>query len=104
MLARDTKSLLIGEAVTQADDDKIRAIVRAHPSVIDIVHLRTMHLGPEEVMAAIKIRFQADMDVRTLEVKINEIEALLRAELPRLRRIYIEPGFDETAGRAEAAR
>lgn len=103
VLARDTKSLLIGEAVTPADDEKIRAIVKAHPSVVDLVHLRTMHLGPEEVMAAIKIRFVAEMDVRTLERQINDIEAQLRAVLPRLRRIYIEPGFDESAGRVKEA-
>jgi hypothetical protein len=41
------------------------------------------------------------MDVRTLELRINDIEAQLRAALPRLRRIYVEPGFDETAARAQ---
>jgi cation diffusion facilitator family transporter len=97
VLARDAKSLLIGEGMPAADLEKIRRIVQAHPDVLDIIHLRTMHLGPEEVMLAIKIRFVATLDVRALEIKINDIEAALRAELPRLRRIYVEPGFDERA-------
>ena len=41
--------------------------------------------------------------MRTLELRINEIEAQLRAELPRLRRIYVEPGFDESGALATAA-
>jgi len=63
------------------------------------VHLRTMHMAPEEVIAAIKVRFLGNLDTRTLELRINEIEAALRKELPRLRRIYIEPGFNEEPAR-----
>jgi cation diffusion facilitator family transporter len=99
VLARDTKSLLIGQSVTEADETRIRAIVAAHKDVVELVHLRTMHLGPDEVIAAIKVRFLGNLDTRRLELSINEIEAELRGELPRLRRIYIEPGFDEERAR-----
>jgi cation diffusion facilitator family transporter len=95
VLARDTKSLLIGQSVNEADERKIRDIVVAHGDVVELVHLRTMHMAPEEVIAAIKVRFLGNLDTRTLELRINEIEAALRKELPRLRRIYIEPGFNE---------
>jgi cation diffusion facilitator family transporter len=95
VLARDTKSLLIGESVNEGDEQAIREIVTASPDVEELVHLRTMHMGPSEVIAAIKVRFAGHLDVRTLEARINEIEAALRARLPILRRIYIEPGFDE---------
>ena len=56
--------------------------------------------APEEVIAAIKVRFLGNLDARTLELRINDIEAALRKELPRLRRIYIEPGFNEEPARA----
>lgn len=95
VLGRDTKSLLIGQSVSDADEARIRTIVCAHRDVVDLVHLRTMHMAPEEVLAAIKVRFIGNLDTRTLELRINEIEAALRKELPRLRRIYIEPGFNE---------
>jgi cation diffusion facilitator family transporter len=97
VLARDTISLLIGESVNEADEQAIKEIVTAHADVEALVHLRTMHMGPSEVIAAIKVKFAGHLDVRTLEARINEIEALLRARLPILRRIYIEPGFDEEA-------
>ncbi len=94
-LARDTKSLLLGEAVPPDTEESIRRIVGENQSVCEIVHLRTMHLGPDAVIAAIKVHFRSPLEIRTLEVKINEIEAALRRELPILHRIYIEPGFDE---------
>jgi divalent metal cation (Fe/Co/Zn/Cd) transporter len=99
VLAKDSMSLLIGKAMTARDEETIRAIVVANSDVCEIVHLRTMHLGPEEVIAAIKVRFSAALDTRTLEQRINEIEAELRRALPRLHRIYIEPGFDERAAK-----
>jgi cation diffusion facilitator family transporter len=100
VLGRETKSLLIGEAVTEGDEQKIRDIVRAHRDVVELVHLRTMHLGPAEAIAALKVRFLGNLDTRTLELRINEIEAALRQSVPQLRRIYIEPGFDERPLRA----
>ncbi|MDB4965739.1 MAG: putative transport protein [Myxococcales bacterium] len=104
MLARDTKSLLIGQSVNDVDEAKIRAIVTANRDVVELVHLRTMHMAPEEVIAAIKVRFIGNLDTRTLEMRINEIEAALREAVPHLRRIYIEPGFNEESVRQSALR
>lgn len=104
VLARDTKSLLIGQSVNEADEAKIKAIVCANKDVVELVHLRTMHMAPEEVIAAIKVRFIGNLDTRTLEVRINEIEAALRDAVPHLRRIYIEPGFNEEPARQSAIR
>jgi cation diffusion facilitator family transporter len=100
VLGRETKSLLIGQSMPEGDEQKIQQIVSAHRDVLGLVHLRTMHMGPKEVIAAIKVRFVASLDTRALEHSINEIEAELRAALPELRRIYIEPGFDEHAERS----
>jgi len=95
VLARDSKSLLIGRGVNADDELRIKEIVSRHPDVIALVHLRTMHLGPQEVIAAIKIRFRGSLTTAVLEQRINALEAELRAAVPHLRRIYIEPGFDE---------
>jgi divalent metal cation (Fe/Co/Zn/Cd) transporter len=102
MLARDSKSLLIGESVTPSEDERIREIVRAQPDVLELVHSRTLHRGPEEVILGVKVRFRADLDVQTLEHRINQLEAELRRAIPKLRRIYVEPGFDERAERTGA--
>jgi cation diffusion facilitator family transporter len=103
VLARDAKGLLIGRAAAPADEAAIQETVRTHPDVLGLVHARTMHLGPAEIILALKVRFRSDLTVGELEVRINELEARLRAAVPALRRIYVEPGFDERAARAEAS-
>lgn len=100
ILARDSKSLLIGKGVTAGDEARIRQIVVAHPGVLELVHLRTMFLGPLEAIAGIKIRFAGTITTSELEHSINALEKKLRDAVPYLRRIYIEPGFDESIGRA----
>lgn len=78
-------------------------IAAEYPSVLEVVHLRTLHIAPQEVLAAFKLRFARDLTVERLEVQINDLELRLRKEFPHLRRIYIEPGFNEERLRKERA-
>ncbi len=100
-LGRDSMSLLIGEAVPTEEHDRIVALAAAHPGVLSVIHLRTKHIAPQEVLATFKIHFSRDLTMDGLEAKINDLEAELRAQFPHLRRIYIEPGFDEAKLRKE---
>ena len=101
-LARDSRRLLIGRSMPKSERDKIFAIASQARDVLKVIHIRTVHLGPREVMAGLKLSFTPTLEVKTLEIRINELEAALRAALPELVRIYIEPGFDErkTASKA----
>lgn len=94
-LGRDSKSLLIGEAVPPEQHRRIARLAAEFPGVLEVVHLRTIHIGPRDALAALKLRFARDLSVAELEDRINRLEARLRAEFPHLRRIYVEPGFDE---------
>ncbi|MCS6912548.1 MAG: cation diffusion facilitator family transporter [Myxococcales bacterium] len=100
VLGRDSKSLLIGEAVPADEQRQIIELVAAWPDVLAVVHLRTLHIGPKEVLAALKLRFRRDLTIDDLEQSINGLEAALRNAFPHLRRIYIEPGFDEEGRKA----
>jgi divalent metal cation (Fe/Co/Zn/Cd) transporter len=90
-------SLLIGEAVPEEEHQKLVQLAAGHPDVLQVIHLRTLHIAPQEVLAAFKLRFARDLTMEALEDRINELEKTLRAAYPHLRRIYIEPGFDEAA-------
>lgn len=100
-LGRDSMSLLIGEAVPEEEHRRIVQIAQGHPAVLEVIHVRTQHIAPREVLLAMKIRFARDLTMDALENKINELEKSLRDELPHLRRIYVEPGFDESKLRKE---
>ena len=103
VLARTSRSLLIGQSVPEDERRLITDIAARSPDVLGVVHIRTIHLGPQDVMAGLKLRFSPDLDTRTLEARINDLEAALRAALPHLRRIYVEPGFDERVAPRAAA-
>lgn len=94
-LGKDSMSLLLGEAVPEEEHQKILKIASDQPFVLEVVHARTLHIGPRDVLLAIKIRFMRHMRTDELEECINSLEAKLRSELPYLRRIYVEPGFRE---------
>jgi cation diffusion facilitator family transporter len=100
-LGSGSMSMLIGEAVPDEEHEKMIQIAAGHPGVLEVVHLRTLHIAPREVLGAFKIRFARDLNIEQLESKINDLEKELRTAFPHLRRIYIEPGFDESKLRQE---
>ena len=65
-LANEMASLLLGEAATHEDIAKIRAAIDSHPCVVRIIHLRTEHIGPEDIMLATKLEFDHGMTIEQL--------------------------------------
>jgi cation diffusion facilitator family transporter len=94
MLARDTKSLLIGEAATLEDRREAMAAIEGTPGVEAVTQMLTYHLGPETVLLALKIRFKASLSVADLEKVIDDLEARVRARVPVMKRIFVEPDGD----------
>ena len=82
-------ALLTGTAVVAQDAPQLS------PGVKRLAHLRTMHLGPEEVLVGMKVIVDDDARVRDSAQIVDLLEARLRAELPILRRIYVEIGTEE---------
>jgi cation diffusion facilitator family transporter len=95
LLARKTKQLLIGQSVTPDQRKRMIEIVEQSPGVRKLVHLRTMHLGPEEVLVGMKVVVDDPVTARDSTQFVDLLEARLRAELPILRRIYVELGTAE---------
>ncbi len=91
-LARKTKELLIGQSVTPGQRQRMIEIIESSPGVRRLLHMRTMHLGPEEVLVGMKVVFDASLPARDLAQLVDVIEARLRAEMPILKRIYVELG------------
>jgi cation diffusion facilitator family transporter len=101
-LARKTKQLLIGQAVTPGQRARIIELAETSPGVKHVVHLRTMHLGPEEVLVGMKVAVADTIQIKDLGQFIDMLEARLRAEMPILRRIYIEVASPEDPRRSTA--
>ncbi|MGB3731593.1 cation diffusion facilitator family transporter [Microbacterium sp.] len=91
ILGAETKSLLVGEGADQADYDRIVDAISAGPDVQRLIHIKTLYLGPDELMVAAKIALAADKSVRDAAADIDEIERRIRAAVPAARVIYLEP-------------
>ena len=96
-LAMEMKGLLIGEAADEAVQLQIRKVVEADPCVRSLIHFRTNHLGPDDVLIAGKVEFEPELSGRDLAEAIDRIEAAIRAEVPVAGRIYIEPDVSRDA-------
>jgi cation diffusion facilitator family transporter len=90
VLAAEMKSLLIGESATAQTESAIRAAIRDGPEVRRIIHLRTLHLGPDELLVAAKVELDSP-SVPDLTRAIDTVEARIRAAVPIARLIYLEP-------------
>ncbi|GGT23525.1 transporter [Streptomyces kurssanovii] len=91
VLAAETKSLLLGEAAGTDDIEKIKAATVDGRTVTRIIHMRTLHLGPEELLVAAKIAVEQHETADEVAEAINAAEERIRAAVPIARVIYLEP-------------
>jgi divalent metal cation (Fe/Co/Zn/Cd) transporter len=91
ILAIEMKSLLIGEAASPDTVDTIRAALAAGAGVTHVIHLRTVHIGPDDLLVAAKLGFRPDTPLRDVADTTDAIEAVVRARVPAARLIFIEP-------------
>ena len=97
VLAAETKSLLLGEAAGVDDVKKIEAAVVDGETVTRLIHMRTLHLGPEELLVAAKVAVRHDDTAAQVASAINAAEERIRAAVPIARVIYLEPDiYSET--------
>ena len=98
VLAVEMKSLLIGESATKEIRSAIRSSVEESPAVRRLIHMRTLHLGPDELLVAIKAEFvDADLGIHGLASAIDDLESAIRQGTPTARVIYIEPDVVQSA-------
>ncbi|WP_229399637.1 cation diffusion facilitator family transporter [Micromonospora okii] len=91
VLAIETKSLLLGEGAEPTDVASIERAVTGGPEVERIIHMKTLYLGPEELMVAAKVAVRSCETAEELARGINAVEARIRAAVPIARVIYLEP-------------
>lgn len=91
ILATEMKASLLGESATEEAEERIRGAVNADSQVRSIIHLKTQHIGPDELIVGIKVEFDHSISMHDLAVAIDRVEAGVRAAEPTAATIYIEP-------------
>jgi divalent metal cation (Fe/Co/Zn/Cd) transporter len=90
LLAREITSLLIGETALPEQVNKIHTALTGTTGVEQVIHLRTVHLGPDDLLVAAKIGVPQDTDAEDVALTIDAAEARIREALPIARIIYLE--------------
>ncbi|MFH8221794.1 cation diffusion facilitator family transporter [Streptomyces sp. NPDC018057] len=103
VLAAETKSLLLGEAAGTDVVEQIKDATVDGDTVTGIIHMRTLHLGPEELLVAAKIAVRHDDTATEVAAAIDAAESRIRAAVPIARVIYLEPDVYSAAEAAKGA-
>ncbi|MFG2327892.1 cation diffusion facilitator family transporter [Streptomyces sp. NBC_01723] len=103
VLAVETKSLLLGEAAGTEAVQRIEAAIVAGDTVTGVIHMRTLHLGPEELLVAAKIAVRHDGTATEIASAIDAAESRIRDAVPIARVIYLEPDIYSESEAAKGA-
>ncbi|GAA4637128.1 cation diffusion facilitator family transporter [Actinoallomurus vinaceus] len=101
VLAVETKSMLIGEAASTDVEKQITAELESVEEVDRVIHLRTLHVGPEELLVAAKIAVTHDDTAGEVAKAIDAAEKRIRAAVPMAHHIYLEPDLDRSGVASE---
>jgi len=93
-LAWENKRLLLGESLPEADEADLRGVVQDHEDVDELVELRTVYFGPNDVLLTGDVAFRAGLDTADIEAAIRDLEASLSEANPALSKVYVEPRDD----------
>jgi cation diffusion facilitator family transporter len=98
VLIIEMKSLLIGESAGKADRAAIVAALESSHHVDHLIHLRTQHIGPDEILVGAKLEYDSALTFDELSAAIDVTEANVRKAVPAARMIYIEPDLRREPG------
>ncbi|WP_410580395.1 cation diffusion facilitator family transporter [Amycolatopsis sp. lyj-108] len=93
ILIIEMKSLLIGEGASETDLDAIVDELAAG-KVERVIHIRTLYIGPDEMLVAAKLALVPGLDTADIAQAIDDAEARVRAKVPTAKLIYLEPDLD----------
>lgn len=102
ILAIETKSLLLGESASPEAEARIVAAITGTPGVERIIHMKTLHLGPEELLVAAKIAVPAAETAEHVAEAIDAAERAVRQAEPIASAIYLEPDVFRAGYRRDA--
>ncbi len=91
ILAVEMRSLLLGESASPEIIRTLEDAIKKHPDVCRIIHMRTEHIGPEELLVALKVELSGELDTAGVSAAINSIEETMRGSCRLKLTIYIEP-------------
>jgi len=89
-MAKETKHLLIGESADEEEIEKVVAILKQYPQLENFGNIKTMHMGPNDIMLGANINFKDDLTIRQIEPIVKEIKEKIVQTNPDIKHIFLE--------------
>jgi cation diffusion facilitator family transporter len=102
-LAMEMAAMLVGESALPEETEAIRAALQGSDGVLRVIHLRTLHVGPDELLVAAKIAIAHGGTGAEIAKDIDDAEAAVRAAVPTARYVFLEPDLDRSATTPDTA-
>lgn len=96
-LAMEMAAMLVGETALPEEVAAIRAALESSDGVLRVIHLRTLHVGPDELLVAAKIAVAHSDTGAEIAADIDSAEATLRRAVPTARYVFLEPDIDRSS-------
>jgi cation diffusion facilitator family transporter len=96
-LAMEMTAMLVGESALPEEVAAIRAALESSDGVDRVIHLRTLHVGPDELLVAAKIAVAHSATGREIAEDIDDAEIKLREAVPTAKYVFLEPDIDRGA-------
>lgn len=96
ILAIEMSSMLVGESALEEDQSKIRAAVESAGLTQSVIHLRTLYVGPDELLVAVKVAIDPKLGAADIASGIDELEVSVRAAVPAVKYLFVEPDLLRT--------
>lgn len=100
-LTLQTKHLMIGQSAHRAVVQRIEQLVREHQGVTGVARPLTMQMGPKEILVALDIAVEEERSSTEVARLIDTIEARIREEIPKVKKILVECQTDCGPGLSE---
>lgn len=95
-LAFEMSSMLVGEGALPEQEQAIRKALEGSETIDRVIHMRTLHVGPDDLLVAVKVAVGAGDELATVAAAIDEAEVAIRSAVPSAKYIYIEPDLDRS--------
>ena len=96
ILIREMSAMLVGEGALPEEYDAVKAALESAPLVERVIHLRTLHVGPDALLVGAKIAIKQSDTAQEIAQGIDEAERLLRLAVPSAQYVFLEPDLDKS--------
>jgi cation diffusion facilitator family transporter len=96
ILVREMSAMLIGEGALPEEYDAVKAALESAPLIERVIHLRTLHVGPDALLVGAKIAITKHDSAQEIAQGIDEAERLLRIAVPSAQYVFLEPDLDRS--------